>query len=159
MHQLAEDFLLNKPDWASGAMPANLYTFKPCVRVLREHVGRVFGIEFPLWSDRLRTAGRADLVCEYDGVPSILDFKTSRKEKKDEHIWGYFVQKTTYAQMFEERTGLRIEKIVTLMPVDHEPLPSIWVKDRKEFDEEVDRVFVRRTGTDPGLLLPGGRLP
>lgn len=155
VHLLAERFVMNDPDWSVGAMPANLYTFRPVIQILRERVGTVMGVEFPLWSDRLRTAGRTDLVCEWDGEPAIVDFKTSRKPKKEEHIWGYLVQKTCYAVMFEERTGRRISKIVTVMPVDHEE-PSIWVKDKDDYVEQVEEVFARRLwSADPGLRCPG----
>ena len=42
-------------------------------------------------------------------------FKTSSKEKKEEWVEGYFVQETGYAKMYEERSGIKVEQIVTLI--------------------------------------------
>jgi genome maintenance exonuclease 1 len=158
-HHLAEQFVLNNPRWSEGAMPANVYTFAPLKPILRRHVGTVYGIEFPMWSHRLRTAGRTDLVADWDDVPAIIDFKTSRRPKTEDQIQGYLVQKACYAQMFHERTGKIIERIVTVMAPDHEE-PQLWVRDRRDYDNEVRRIFAdRRWDADPGILLPGGVRP
>ena len=63
-------------------------------------------------------AGRCDCIAEFDGVPSIIDFKTSRWPKKKEKITNYFAQASAYAIMFEERTGMAIPNTVILMDVD-----------------------------------------
>ena len=60
------------------------------------------------FSRHLGMGGRCDCIAEFDGVPSIVDFKTSRRVKKKEHISNYFAQASAYAIMFEERTGLAI---------------------------------------------------
>ena len=68
-------------------------------------------------------AGRCDCIAEFNGVPSIIDFKTSRYPKQKEKISNYFAQASAYAIMFEERTGLAIPNTVILMDVDdHRPI-------------------------------------
>ena len=68
-------------------------------------------------------AGRVDCVAEWEGVPSIIDFKTSRRPKKHEKIPNYFAQMAGYAVMWEERTGMPITNTVIVMDVDdHEPI-------------------------------------
>jgi ATP-dependent exoDNAse (exonuclease V) beta subunit len=71
-----------------------------------------------LYSDKLKTAGQVDCIAEYDGVLSIIDFKTSRKPKKEEWIEGYFMQACFYAAAFLERTGIPIKQAVILIAVD-----------------------------------------
>lgn len=51
-------------------------------------------LEIPLFSKNPRVAGRADCIGNYKGELSIVDFKTSTKEKKREWITDYFIQTT-----------------------------------------------------------------
>ena len=83
-----------------------------------------------MYSTYLGVAGRVDLIAEWDGRLSIIDFKTSRKVKKKEWISGYFQQGAAYAVMFEERTGIAIDKIVIAMTVDGESDASVFVEKR-----------------------------
>ena len=82
VHSLAEKYVLNEVDYANGAMPIHLDSFLPLKRVLDERVGKIYGVEIPLYSKTLNTAGRTDLVAEFDGVLSVIDIKTSRKHKR-----------------------------------------------------------------------------
>ena len=91
--------------------------------ILNRSIGRIFGLEAPLYSRYLGLAGRVDCVAEWEGVPSIIDFKTSRRPKKHEKIPNYFAQMAGYAVMWEERTGMPITNTVIVMDVDdHEPI-------------------------------------
>jgi genome maintenance exonuclease 1 len=58
---------------------------------------------------------RVDCIAEYDGKLSIIDFKASTKEKREEDIDNYFAQATAYALMFQERTGIRIDNFAILI--------------------------------------------
>ena len=58
-------------------------------------------------------------IAEWDGVLSIVDFKTSRKPKKKEWITNYFIQSSFYAAAFFERTGVAITQAVIPITVDH----------------------------------------
>jgi genome maintenance exonuclease 1 len=74
--------------------------------------------EKSLFSDLAKVAGRVDCIGMYDGKLSVIDFKTSRKQKKAEWISNYFQQATGYAIMYEEMTGQKIDDIVILMTCD-----------------------------------------
>ena len=82
--------------------------------------------ELAIWSDQLKVAGRVDCVGEYDGVLSIIDFKTSNNNKTDEMVEDYFLQCTAYAIMWFERTGESIEDITILMSVEKGIVPLIF---------------------------------
>jgi ATP-dependent exoDNAse (exonuclease V) beta subunit len=88
----------------------------------------------------LKTAGRCDLIAEYDGVPSVIDFKTSRKLKKEEWIESYFLQTTVYSMMFESMYKIKVPQIAILIAVDHEP-PQVFVKDRGHYVNRVLDIF------------------
>ena len=74
--------------------------------------------EETLYSHRLGVAGRADCIGLYEGAPTVIDFKTSRKWKKKEWIDDYFMQATFYAMAFYEMTGYPIRDIAILISVD-----------------------------------------
>lgn len=157
VHELAEKYLMNDPEWRAAAMPVHLDSFLSIKRELDERVGTVFAVEAPLWSERLRTAGRTDCVAEWDGLPSIVDFKTSKKKKNPDEIFSYFIQEGCYAEMVRERTGLLIPQIVTVMMVDHDS-PIVFVRKTEEYEDDVERVFAaRRRDEDVNLLRAVGR--
>ena len=82
VHQLAEDYVNNEENWSKGAMPANLFTFNTIKPLLDKHMNNIWIQEAPLYSERLEVAGRVDCIAEWDGVLSIVDYKTSRRPKK-----------------------------------------------------------------------------
>lgn len=146
VHQLAEDFINNKPDWNEGHMPSNLFTFASIIPIIKKNINNIYWQEAPLYSTKLRTAGRVDLVAEWQGELAIIDFKTSKRVKKKEDIENYFMQTAFYAAALYERTGLLAKKGVIIMAVDgEEPLVFVektykWLpkfsKVRKQFDGE-----------------------
>ena len=80
-----------------------------------EKISTVTSIEQRMYSDNLKVAGTSDLIAEYDGVLSIIDYKTKRKPQIDDYMYEYYLQTTCYAQMFEEVTGEKINQVVILV--------------------------------------------
>jgi len=115
IHGLAEKHLMNE-DWSKGIMPNNKIIMKQLAPLLDKHISVIRGIEFPLWSKHLRTAGRADLICHWDNFLMIGDFKTSKQtlSLNDVIERGYFIQTTAYSIMLEERTGLKTHHSVII---------------------------------------------
>lgn len=65
---------------------------------------KVYGSEVSLaYEDQW--AGSTDLVCEYKGEPTILDFKQSNKPKKEEWIEDYFYQIAAYSLAHKKQYG------------------------------------------------------
>jgi len=123
VHKLAEDYIDNKKDWKGKHMPANLASFNDIKPILDERLDNVWMQETFLYSDKLKCAGQVDCIAEFDGELSIIDFKTSRRVKKEEDITSYFIQMFFYAAAFLERTGVPIRQGVIVMAVDgNEPL-------------------------------------
>ena len=118
VHKLAEDYLDNKEDWNKGAMPSNLQSFNDLKSILDKRLNNVWFQEEFLYSDKLKCAGQVDCIAEFDGQLSIVDFKTSRKPKKEEWITNYFIQASFYAAAFYERTSIPIKQGVILITVD-----------------------------------------
>jgi len=133
VHDLVEKYLDNEelPE-VLPHITASLSNLKPSL----SRIGRIFAQESPLYSKHLGVAGRVDCVGEYDGVPSIIDFKTSKKIKKKEWITSYFMQAAAYAIMWEERTGMPITNLVIIMDVDNES-PQIYVEHRDNWTKKL----------------------
>lgn len=140
VHAMLEAYVANDPNYATGAMPVNRATFETVRPFLDRHVGVVRGQELPLWSATLRTAGTADLVADWDGVSSVIDYKTSRSLKDKSSITGYFVQGTAYALMVEEMYGLRVPRVVVLIASDDGETRAFVERARVWYDETA-RVF------------------
>lgn len=143
IHNICERYLLNEDSYPERVMPTDIETFQTVRPLLDENIGKVYGIEAPLYSYELAAAGRTDCIAEWNGIPSIIDFKTSRKLKKEEWIENYFLQATTYSLMAEERTELKVPQIVVLIAVDNEQ-PQVFVKSRENYVEKVLDIFGRK---------------
>jgi hypothetical protein len=150
VHSLVESFLDNREIDLRREMPNVSAAFKSIRPVLEQHVNRIRLQEKPLYSDFLKAAGRVDLVAEYDGVLSIIDIKTSSKVKTADDIHNYFMQETAYAIMFEERTQIPVEQLVTVMAVDFSS-PLVFIEKRDNWSNSLANVITEyrtRFGTN-----------
>jgi len=121
VHNIIEKYLLNED--ITDFLPHVRQSLSSLRPLLDEHITTIYGLEVPLYSRYLGLAGRCDCIALFDGVPSIIDFKTSRRPKKHDKIPNYFAQMAGYAVMWEERTGMPITNTVIIMDVDdHEPI-------------------------------------
>ena len=82
---------------------------------LLSNFGEIKANEIALWSDNLKVAGRCDCIAEYKGELSIIDYKSSRAQKRADWIEDYFLQCTLYSMMLYELTGIAAKKIVVLI--------------------------------------------
>lgn len=113
MHKLVEDYLNNSATESEKTPMANML-----FEQLKPELHRVNNIraqEIGLYSEKLGVAGRMDCLAEYDGVLSVIDFKSANGKKKPEWIIGYFLQTTAYSLMIEELTGIKAEQLVIMM--------------------------------------------
>lgn len=96
------------------------------IKMWLNKINNIRAQEIPLYSDVLKIAGRVDCIGEYEGVLSIIDFKTSSNIKTKEMIEDYFLQCTAYALMWEELTGQHIDDITIIMSVEKGIVPLIF---------------------------------
>ena len=138
VHHMCEDFLNNMESHYPEKWAEHKKNFLPYVLfgqlkpVLMQKVNNILAQECGLYTDKYRVAGRVDCIAEYNGVKSIIDFKTSRKERNDDWNESYYIQASAYAEMFEERTGVAINQIVILV-VTEDGVVQEFVKDKGEY--------------------------
>lgn len=137
VHQMCEDFINNELD-EKKFMPSDKETFNSIKNILADNINNIHCQEATLYSDYLQVAGRVDCVAEWKGKLSVIDFKTSRRLKKREHIHNYFQQGSAYCVMYEERTKVPVSQIVIVMTVDDEE-PQIFVEKRDTWTETLIR--------------------
>jgi genome maintenance exonuclease 1 len=136
VHNIAERYINNEEDFIrtpGDKMPHVQYSWNTLKEVIDDNIGKVYMQECPLYSDKLKVAGRVDCIAEFDGKLSIVDFKTAGRVKERSEISSYFMQECAYAIMFEERTGIAIDQLVTLMVVDGDPKPIIFKEDKEDW--------------------------
>ena len=115
-HKLCEQYINNELDESfKGCMPEEKAMFKNVQSFIDNKIGRIIAQEVALYSDKLKFAGRVDLVAQWDGEYSIIDFKTSKKVKTNEQVIPYKQQICAYAVCFEEMYGIKINNGIILM--------------------------------------------
>jgi genome maintenance exonuclease 1 len=134
LHAVCEDYLNNKlsPLRMQTMMPDTKSLFLQLRPFIDENIGDVYAIEQPLYSDRLKVAGRVDLIAYWNGALSIIDYKSSTKEKNEDWIQNYFLQCSAYAEMFGEITGREISQIVVAIAVE-DGMPQIFTKQKIKY--------------------------
>ena len=63
-------------------------------------------------------AGSTDLVCLYDGKPTILDFKQSNKPKREEWIEDYYYQIAAYSLAHKKNYGPITQGMISICTKD-----------------------------------------
>ena len=142
IHDAAEKLVLNEE--TPELFFAEQATFQSLKSILEKNLGTIFGVEMPLYSRALYTAGRADLVAEWGDrrIPSIIDYKTSRSIKQEKDIKNYFLQATCYAFLASSIYGIAFHQVVIiLLPLYEKPV--IFIKDVKEYFEEMVDLFMK----------------
>ena len=145
VHTLTENYLNNEELSQQGVLPTALFTI---LKTELDKINNIVMQEGALYSDKWGVAGRVDCIAEYEGKLSVIDFKTSTKEKKEEWIENYFIQGSAYCEMYEERFDQPIDRVVILVVTedggiqtftkskdDYLPLLKTAIKEFKENNE------------------------
>ena len=128
IHTLCEHHLLNN-EVTPNMFDYDMWsTLKPELK----SINNIHALETALYSDHLQVAGTVDCIAEFDGVLSVIDFKTSARVKERQDIYDYFMQCSAYAVAFEERTKIPVPQLVIIMGVD-ESYPRIFVEKRNNW--------------------------
>ncbi len=130
VHEMCERYINNvhPEDIIKGHTRDDIKLFNQIKLGLNKHVDNVYTQEVALWSETLMLAGRTDLIAEYDGILSVVDFKTSNNLKEENTIEDYFLQCTAYAIMFNEMFDIHIEDIVVIITTEKGLMPQIYKK-------------------------------
>ena len=138
VHDLCEQYLYNYKLKTSNNEATGIFNR---LRFLLGNIDNIVGLEIPLYSDQLKVAGTADCIAEYNGMLSVIDFKTSKKPKKEGWIEDYYIQAFFYAIAFFERTGVIPEQVVILIAVRDVFEVQVFKKSMDELDTYIDKLI------------------
>ena len=88
VHEYAEKYFNGediKPDLLKEKPDVREMTYN-LIKAGERGIEEVWAQEIALWSPSLKYAGRVDLVGVWKGIPTIVDFKTSKKKKNVKQI-------------------------------------------------------------------------
>ena len=134
VHNMVEDYL-NNIDLEQVDKYKKQFLPRMMFNVLKPELSKINNIrlqEAQMFSSDYTVAGRVDCIAEYDGVLSIVDFKTSTKEKNEDWIENYFIQGSAYAEMYKEHFGEEITQVVILI-VTEEGTTQVFKKNKVDY--------------------------
>ncbi|AOV59459.1 hypothetical protein N231010_235 [Synechococcus phage S-CAM4] len=132
-HSIAEDYFNNDLDlkkYKSHPLPVLMFHHS---RPTLDRINNIYLQEAALYSKHLEIAGRVDCIAEFDGVLSIIDFKTAAEPKREKYLYDYFVQETAYACMLQENYGLSVKQLVTIVACENGETQVKVLPPKKEF--------------------------
>ena len=133
VHHMCEDYLNNEFDeekHKKNFLPFCLFNQLKDQALC--NMNNIYAQEAGLYSDKYKVAGRVDCVAEYKDTLSIIDFKTSTRERSDDWNENYYIQGSAYAEMFEERTKIKIDQVVILV-VTEDGTVQEFVKSKQDY--------------------------
>ncbi len=136
VHSVCEAYIKNEDGFLDGQTPNIIELFKT-IEPFLERVDNIHGVELALYSDHFGVAGRTDLIAEFDGKLSVIDYKTSNRTKKKDWCESYFAQCAFYAVAYEELTKIPVPQVVVIIAVDNEQ-PQLFVENR---DDWIDKIW------------------
>jgi|LWDU01.1.fsa_nt_gi genome maintenance exonuclease 1 len=131
VHSVCESYIKNEDGFLDGQTPHIVELFKT-IEPFLDRIDNVHGVELALYSDHFGIAGRTDLIAEFDGKLSVIDYKTSNKIKKKEWCESYFAQGAFYGIAYEEITSIPVSQVVIIIAVENEQ-PQLFVEERDDW--------------------------
>lgn len=125
VHKMAENYLNNVEDPTSGFAQEHIYQFNK-LKFRLDKINNIRIQEVPLYSHTLKIAGRVDVVAEYDGVISIIDFKTSTQNKDTNMIEDYRLQCCAYSLCWLEMFDELIDRYTIIIAVQNGLIPQAY---------------------------------
>ncbi|WP_017663891.1 ATP-dependent helicase [Porphyrobacter sp. AAP82] len=160
-----------RTNYANISQKERVYLGEPVLRIARRHVATYVDRERANWH-RLREAevelsllkanyvltGNVDLIQADDGAWEIIDFKTEKKPDlidDAEKLARYRRQLQIYAHLFEEKRGVRVDRMALYYTGEESGNPRITfpreTADIKGTIEQVDSVIGKIVSKDYGL--------
>lgn len=158
-------------NYANISQKERVYLAEPVLRIARRHVATYVDRERVTWH-RLKEAevelsllkedyvlsGNVDLIQADDGRWELIDFKTEKKPDlvaDAEKLSRYRRQLQLYAHLFEEKRGVRVDRMVLYYTGEESGNPRITFNretaDIKGTIDQIDRVIGRIVKKDYGL--------
>jgi ATP-dependent exoDNAse (exonuclease V) beta subunit len=132
-HGAIEEFLLEGKEPTTPQLYAET---KEVINLFKKDV-KIRAVEYPLISPNLKAAGTVDCICEMNGIPAIVDFKTYGNKLYPDTLVKYQIQAAFYGMMANEMYDLNIGNLIILAKKPHHKLQRIHCLLDKEMENRV----------------------
>ena len=116
-------------------------------RIIQPYLNRIdniHGVEEYLYSNEVGVAGQCDCIAEYKGKLSIIDFKSSSKQRDEDYNYANFLQTSAYAKMYEEIfPKYKVEQTVVLTACA-DGFVQEWIHGKEKFSAHQE-LFYKHT--------------
>ena len=130
MHTLIEEYITGKKASIKEVLPRGLFDL---IRPEVDKIDNIRMIEEVLYEpDDLVIAGTVDCIAEFDGVLSVIDFKSSNKFKRVEWIENYFIQACAYSHMYKRISGEDNPKQIVILIAGEDGTIATYKRDIDE---------------------------
>lgn len=143
IHDMCQKYMSHDDSW-NQVSAVNRSIFKPVKQILDTNITKVLGVELPVWSKQLCSAGTSDLIAEWRTRRAIIDYKTSRRRMKEDSakLVQYRLQATAYAMMIEEMYKIEVRGCVILVILQDDD-PQTFTFANEPYRQEVLDIFSR----------------
>ena len=124
LHGSIEDYLMNREVSFANILEKDMFNK---MKTYLNNINNIRILESSLYSDRLKLAGTPDCIGDFLGVLSVIDFKTSTREKLKQYVDGYFLQGACYADMYFQHYKVPPKRVVILIATEDAPT-SVFVE-------------------------------
>lgn len=146
-HKICESYLNNQDisEYRKNVLSYGLFNL---VKNEIERIDNIHGLETTLHSTKYKIAGRTDCIAEFDGMLSIIDFKSANRPRVEDLLEKHAIQETAYAKMWEELTNIPIEQIVTIVACENGDSQTVINKPEyflKQLEECINEFRIHRS--------------
>ena len=109
-------------------------------------VTKVLAAEQFLWTAKLGGwAGTVDNISELqDNIVKVIDYKNSRKPKREEWIQDYYLQASAYWLAYWDRTGIKAKGAEIWIANEQEDIPQRFILSEKDLEFYLKEFLKRR---------------
>lgn len=147
VHRLLESHLLGQPVDTKTIMPIHLDLFQQVKTLLDAHLTDVYLFEKAIYSDWLQLAGTPDLIGLWDGILSVIDFKTATRRKQESHVQKHFLQTAAYKLLFDDtmhsqyHPEYNASQLVIIVANEEGPPPQAFVEPAGDYVRMFERLW------------------
>ena len=143
VHKLVDSFLSNESlaniTREYGVTAVGLFNL---MRPALERISNIVAVEKRVYSTdpAIMVAGTTDCVADYEGILSIIDFKTSSKMRAQDTIDSWMIQATFYALAWECLTGQKISQLVIICATE-DGQTEVFKSEPSEYVERLKKLI------------------
>lgn len=147
VHRLLESHLFGQTIDTKPIMPIHLDLFEQVKSLLDGHLTDVYLFEKALYSDWWQLAGTPDLIGLWDGILSVIDFKTATRRKQESHVQKHFLQTAGYKLLFDDTMHVpthpeyEVKQLVIIVANEEGPPPQVFVEPAGDYMKMFERLW------------------